>query len=623
MSPFGFYSLSGAWLFLLVGPLVLFYFLKLRRPRVRVTSLALWRRVLADKRVNSPFQRFKRNILLLLQLLLLTLIVLAAMQPYLRGRASRVRRVPILVDCSASMAALDKPRGVSRLDEAKRQISDLIDGMLPDQEMCLISFSMRARKRCGFTDNKRALRAALAEIAIEDVPSSLEEALRISQALALTAPFDEVLLFTDGNLPEDVPVELPFDVEYRRLAPAGPNCGITAFNAERDRQGGWDVFVQVDGSHDAPVGVRVLLAQDGEETGDQAVTLIPESGERLVFRIDAAEGTLLQARLVPDAQDSLAADDVAWLRIPRTRPLAVYVDPALAAFRHALEAMTGLAVYTDPPEESGASDVDLAIIDGVSDQTVAAGLTVHVGGVPRQLAQYLAVGDEGTEVVDWDKSSAALRHVELRDVVLIESPAYVGNAREGDLEARGYEVLVYGRRGPLMLRRSASGRSSIHLLFDPERSTWPYRIGFPIFVANLVDMALRGAGIAEVQAERTGVLPAVSMLPDTSYRCHTPAAGVIERTSDAQGWLSGLPALQAGLYRLEGGGEDRSFGVSLLSMTETRLVRVEELRFDEHLSVEAEENVVKAESSLWVRLVLLAFFVLLGEWWFYQRRSGG
>jgi hypothetical protein len=61
--------------------------LKLSRPRLQVPSLALWRAVLEDRRVNSPFQRFQRSLLLLLQLMLLCLAVLAAMLPFWSGAA--------------------------------------------------------------------------------------------------------------------------------------------------------------------------------------------------------------------------------------------------------------------------------------------------------------------------------------------------------------------------------------------------------------------------------------------------------------------------------------------------------------------------------------------------------
>src|SRR5262245_16283179 len=102
-----FFHPSSAWLFSLLIPIIILYFLKLRRNRLEISSLALWRQVINDQRVNAPFQRFKRNILLFLQLLLLCLIALAAMQPFFVGNSSDDLALPILIDCSASMGALD------------------------------------------------------------------------------------------------------------------------------------------------------------------------------------------------------------------------------------------------------------------------------------------------------------------------------------------------------------------------------------------------------------------------------------------------------------------------------------------------------------------------------------
>ena len=121
MMPFGFSAPLAAWLALLVIPLVAFYFLKLKRPRTEVPSLVLWQQVMNDSRVNSPFQRFKRNLLLWLQLLLLLLFVLAAMQPYRRAKQGQRLHLPILIDCSASMGACEHPGGATRLDEARQR----------------------------------------------------------------------------------------------------------------------------------------------------------------------------------------------------------------------------------------------------------------------------------------------------------------------------------------------------------------------------------------------------------------------------------------------------------------------------------------------------------------------
>ena len=72
--------------------------------------------------------------------------------------------------------------------------------------------------------------------------SDLEQALRLVQALGRSEPFDEVMLFSDGNFPPRVNFDLSFKLNYQRLTPAGPNLGITALSAQRAVTGGWDVF---------------------------------------------------------------------------------------------------------------------------------------------------------------------------------------------------------------------------------------------------------------------------------------------------------------------------------------------------------------------------------------------
>src|SRR5260221_4378049 len=270
----GFNAVSYGWLATLAVTLVLCYFLKLKRPRLQVPSLTLWRQVLQDNRVNSPFQKFKRNLLLWLQLLILALLVLAAMQPYWRGREGLVRRLPVLIDCSASMGALDKEGGITRLQEAKRRVGELIDGLAGDQELCFISFGKTARKLTGFTNDKRELRDALEGIRVENVHSDCEEALRLAQALARTTAFDEVLLVSDGNFPPRVNFDLPFKLNYQQLTPAGPNVGLAALSARRSVNGGWDVFVQIEGSAGADGGMTVEVAQEGAVVGSERVTLV-------------------------------------------------------------------------------------------------------------------------------------------------------------------------------------------------------------------------------------------------------------------------------------------------------------------------------------------------------------
>ena len=617
-----FTALSAAWLATLLVPLVAFYFLKLKRPRQDVSSLVLWRQVIADQRVNSPFQKFKRNLLLLLQILLLALLVLAAMQPLWKSGASRAERLPVLIDVSASMAALDKAGGVSRLDAAKAQVRDIIARLPSDQQICLIAFSKSARRLTGFTNNKAELREALAAVEVEDVAGDLEEALRTAQALARGAAFDKVLLFSDGNFPAQTNFELSFRIDFQRLAPAGPNFGITACNARRGVTGQWDVFVQLAGSAGAKSNSgTVELVQDGAIIASESVTLVSGSAPRLVFKVGGEKPALLEARFTPRGFDSLASDNRAWLALPPVRALAVYVPPALVSYRHALESIDGLALFPRDDTPLPAS-YDLVFANAEADLALPARVQCSVGFVPPDLQKLISLESGNANVIDWRRESPLLQHVTLTDVVLMDDPRNAADVTESSFANLGYEVLAHGPRGPLMLARFDGEALRVHLLFHTDRSTLPYRVAFPIFISNLVGAALRQAHLGEVDAAATGVLPPLALDPNRNYRIEGPAGFSREVGSDERGQLTGIPAAKAGEYTVSGGsGVVARVGASVLSMSESGLAAVEQIEFNDRLKVAAASAPVSSDRALWWPLACAGFGVLLIEWWFFNRRA--
>jgi hypothetical protein len=618
----GFHALSMAWLFALLVPLVAFYFLKLKRPRQDVSSLALWQQVLNDQRVNSPFQKFKRNLLLLLQILLLLLLVLAAMQPFLQARPDRLKRLPILIDCSASMAALDKPGGQSRLDAAKEKVRKLIDGMLPEQEYCLVAFAGTARKVVGFTNNKRVLLDGLDTIVVEDVASEIEDALRMAQALARTEPFDEVLLLTDGNVPARADFELSFKIDYQQLPAAGANMGITALSARRASEESWELFVQVDGSAEGDGPATLEVWQDDKSIGKEHFALVKGGSQRMTFTVSADKPMALTLRLTVDGFDALASDNTAYIGLPAARPLWVYVPASMRPYRHALAVLKGVRVFPEEGRPLPDGMFDLVIADKPEDFVLDGRVKVSVGFVPADLENLMTINHEGrTSVVDWRRTSPLLQHVELSDLVIMDQPRLKNGVGEGDLENAGYEVVAYGALGPLLVEKQGEDRSAVAVLFHTDRSTLPYRIGFPIFVANLVQRALEQTGLAEARGGHTGVLAPVKLAANTVYQVTDPNGEKREEPSGTDGMVVGVPAARVGEYVFASGGtEARRVGASLLSPTETSLKAAEQIEFNEQLSVAAASVAVKSDWPLWRLLVLCGLGVLLVEWWFFQRR---
>lgn len=616
-----FTTIANAWYFFLAVPLIIFYFLKLRRPRVEISSLALWKTVLNDQRVNSPFQKFKRNILLWLQLAMLLLLILAAMGPVIQGGAGRAEYLPILIDTSASMSATDPETGKSRLDIAKDQVRDLVENMVSGQRVSLISMHSTVQRLTEFTDNRRVLLSALDKLTVRDVPSRLDDALRMTQALARTVPIERVLIYSDGNFPQRINFELPFQMQFQRIDAAGTNVGITAFNAQQRTPPEWDVFLRVEAS--ATTSGRVKLLQDGREVGEETFVLDKGESQRLTFSVISEVSTKLEAQLSVDEgeYDSLETDNTAWLDLPTPRPLRVYIDPELDAYRRALVDDEALDIFPDEGAEQSQRSMlyDLVLTDKATDAELNSTVRFFTGVIPPDLADLVETKSDLVEIIDWDKSSQLLQYMRLRDVHIMDDVQTKRGVDDGDFEDLGYTILAHSRNGPVIVQKRDGTELNVYTLFHTERSTLPFKTWFPILVINSVQIAFHEAKIGEVRGAKTKVLPERELSPEAEYVVRDPVGNDVKFKTDKNGILDAVPALRAGRYQiLDGGSEVESIAVSLLDTMESSLVQADEIQFNE-LSVGASEELLDSDRPLWSTLAIIAFVILLAEWWFFQR----
>jgi hypothetical protein len=232
-----------------------------------------------------------------------------------------------------------------------------------------------------------------------------------------------------------------------------------------------------------------------------------------------------------------------------------------------------------------------------------------------------AVKSENTTAIDWRRESPLLQHVQLGDVVFMDQPVSAATAKDDAFANLGYEILAQGPRGPLIVERTDGDALLIALLFHTDRSTLPYRVGFPIFVSNVVQAALKQSGLAEAAAARTGVLPPLTLAPGRTVHITGPGGFARDERTDDRGQLTGIPAPRAGDYTItDGTAPPRHLGASLLSPAETSLATVTQIEFADQLTVTATTAVPKADRSLWWLLACIGFAVLLVEWWWFQRR---
>ncbi|MBM3460456.1 MAG: VWA domain-containing protein, partial [Armatimonadetes bacterium] len=174
---------SLAWLGLLVPIIVFFYLLKLKRKEAVVSSVLLWSHLVKDMQANSPFQKLRKNLLLLLQLLIALLAIVGLARPALVVPSLGGNQVVVILDGSASMKSRDV-NGRSRFDAARDVARQMISRMRGGDRLMLLLATSRTHRLTPFTRDRNQLRRALDAARAADTGAHLRDALLLAASLS-------------------------------------------------------------------------------------------------------------------------------------------------------------------------------------------------------------------------------------------------------------------------------------------------------------------------------------------------------------------------------------------------------------------------------------------------------
>lgn len=660
-------ALAGVVAAVAIPALLILYFLKLRRREVEVSTTLLWKKSVRDLQANAPFQRLRRNILLLLQLLALAVVIAALAQPERRGDIGASGRSVLVIDRSASMGAVEDPKARrSRLEEAKEEARQFVRAMREPNalsrlsggaadEAMVVAFDQSAVVLQPFTSSKPALLSAIDAIEPTDAPTSVVEAFRLAGAHAkpvlvenrglVSTPGAPIHLWSDGALPDAASVTLQPEtsVTFHRVGADAPNIGVTALRAERayDNPGRLTVFVGVRSTDSAKRTVDVELSINGVVAAIRPVTFPTErEGETgpvesgVVFAIDRAEGAVISVRLIGD--DALESDDRAWLAVPPARRAEVLlISPGADYLQTALEGLNLAALRTATPAQapsllradSGGPAFDVVVLDGwVPDGPLPPGRYLVLGATPRVGALAPGAGEPtSTGVVDFDRSHPALRRVRLDSLLVGRSkPMSAGE---------GARVLARGEQGPLMAEVFDGPVHVLATSFDPADSNWPFDASMIVFLADAVAHLARDPSLDDAGSLRPG-LPIVATLPAGARDVEIvdPQGQAHRLDPSPDGRIVFGPAPRAGVYSLRwtgpagptdetvSGRVRRALAVNLLDPSESDIRSRESIDLPTGAVGASAADADAGAQRLWPWLLLGALGVLLLEWWIYNRR---
>lgn len=602
---------------LLAGPIILLYMLRLRRRETLVSSTLLWSQLLRDREANAPWQKLRRNLLLILQLIILAALVFALARPFFPVSSVVSGSVVVLLDASASMQATDVQP--SRFAAAQAQVSEIIGDLSGDSQMTLIQVGQTPVVLASATSDKSSLLQALATAQPDTAPADWNAAFALAIGAVQGFQSAKIVLVSDGGVPTAELPPITAELIYVPIGTSSANLAISAL-ATRKTEAGPQLFASVTNYGLAEQTALLTIARDGVLFDSKRIVVPANAASTLTW--DLPEDTaVVTAKLSENSNDFLALDDTAWaVHEGGVSNRVLLITDGNLFLEQIYAVLPGIEVFKSAPDspniaESIAKDeFDMYVFDGVPlpEPPPAADMLIinpqpgstlfTVNGVFSDTVAIRLANSPLLQFVDW-------RTVHIKQAQSVEAP--------------WAQTLVQGEGGPLILTGERNGRRVAFITFDLGNSDLPVQIAYPILMANITSWLTPGRAFEAATTLKPGDPVKVSPGASTTAVAITrPDTSVWEQAVGEEDIIY-TETTQPGLYTIrlrdaQGERDAGSFAINLFSPTESNLTPVPDLQIGlAETPSTAEGNVGQRE--LWTWLAFIAVLVLLAEWWVHHR----
>jgi hypothetical protein len=303
-------------LLLLLAPIVLLYWLRVR-PASRIVGTGLfWQKALAEEHARWRWQRWRPKVSLAIEMLIVVLVALAAAGPQIPAS----KRIVLVIDNSASMRASDVQP--TRLDAAKEAARYLIENLCSCDEMAVVAVGQQPTEVQPLTGDHVLLMSAIDSVQETGEPPAIEEAVKAAREILATGgeqlmpgPRARIVLITDACCSDAAKRIQDNGAELLRVGTAAGNLAITAFTARRSMAEPTKcaVFVEVQNRGEQTKG-RVALNVNGKPDPSASFSIAKNGLWQHVFTLDLSAAVRLKAKIEPS--DAYPFDDEATLDVP-------------------------------------------------------------------------------------------------------------------------------------------------------------------------------------------------------------------------------------------------------------------------------------------------------------------
>lgn len=641
-SALDFLAPKGLLLLGLLIPLIVLYILKIRRNRRVVSSTWLWATAQRDLLARSPFKKLVLQIPLILQALVLLLLGFALARPATRGREFTGDHIAIILDASASMAALagDNALGnaanpARRIDVARQSAKDIISGLTPGSDALILEAGRDARVVAPLDRDLVRIKAAIDRVEVKDVEGDLGAAVALAvDRLRQLGGNRRILVITDGNLARPTSlsgITLPLEVitvgqpvENAAIVRVDVRSGLEPKTGREQVQG--FLLLANFGKSQRELYVTMRQENASDVLASRRLLLLPGERQPVVLTFAPSPGDYRKGLIFEiSPHDALAMDDVAYGRVPAGDKLPVFLvssdgesaspwlervvlaDPMVSLTKASLSSLAS-PVGIDPES--------LMIIEGACPPNPPGGDLLIVNPPQgRCFGTMVGAVVENPIITSWENADARMRFLALDGMHV---------AKANVLKPDGAtQELIRTQQGTIATDISTSTRTGTLLGFNVGDSDWPLKASYVLFMRNLLELARTHRAHGITGPARAGE-PLRVAVPASAEKLE--AIGPDGQKIDVS-FRSGLAVLpdtpRVGFYRLNWQGAQAGTTLvpaNLVSAAESDLASKALSFQNENIKVTSAGTEPDAHNEwTWV-LALAALGFVLADIWYFTRK---
>ncbi|WP_044337557.1 vWA domain-containing protein [Rossellomorea aquimaris] len=441
-----------------IAAVILMYFFRKQYRDQVVPSNLLWEEVMKEWQASPWFHRLQKNLLLLLQVLVLFFLMIALVKPYTFNEMAKKDHLVILLDTSASMNALVNNR--SHFEEAKEDIQSLIEGT--DGKVTLLAVGKSVTTMVSEETNDRVVLNDLKNLPLSNDNEDMKKAIHLGEALAIGSE-SSIHIFSDSMEKDDFTEELSSPIQVHNLLTNPVNVSLTSFGVERLGSSYKGVAVI---ENQSEISRRGHLAIYDEKNEIFSVELTLDPGEETVVPLaDLSYSPFYKA--VIDFNDDYMEDNSLSSIQAASKP-AIYVLGEINPFL--LKGFQSIGVNVKTIEEDKMKSGDEIILT-----TKEKWQRLSVEGPAMIVPERSKESTPLTQGIKAMNDDPILKHVDLQKV-------YV--EKVNSIQMKNLQSVVTGDSIPLIQKGEVNGQKLVLLNLHLNESDFPLHPGFPIFLYN-------------------------------------------------------------------------------------------------------------------------------------------